>query len=275
MPPVPDRWRPPLAVRLSAGLHGTAAALLALHPAWWPGLAAAVAGNHLALTAAGLSPRSQALGPTTFRLPDGNGVGLTFDDGPDPAVTPYVLDLLAEAGVRASFFCIGRRALRHPALVRRIAAEGHGVENHTHTHPNHFAMLGGAALHREIADAQSAIAGITGTPPRWFRAPMGIRSPLLDPALHRAGLRSANWTRRGYDTRCRQPGSVLSRLSRKLAAGDILLLHDGNCARTSGGTPVALEVLPHLLSRISASGLTAGPLPAATPATAAAAESPA
>ena len=103
----PRLWRPSPAMRLSAGLHGAALGLLALHPAWWPWLGGAVVADHALLSAAGMWPRSQALGPSAHRLPHpGAAVALTFDDGPDPAVTPAVLDLLAAGGARASFFCI-------------------------------------------------------------------------------------------------------------------------------------------------------------------------
>ena len=263
-------------MRISAGLHGTAAGLLALHPGLWPGLLAAVAANHIVISGAGMWPRSQALGPTLHRLPSpGRAVALTFDDGPDPDVTPQVLDHLAAAGATASFFCIGERALRHPALLRRIVAEGHRVENHTHTHPLRFACLAGSALRREIEAAQSAITCITGVPPRWFRAPMGIRSPLLDPALFRAGLHLVSWSRRGYDTRSGNPARVLPRLVRGLREGDVLLLHDGNCARSPTGRPVVLEVLPGLLTHLRASGLRGVALPGATAAVVAGQGSPA
>ncbi len=124
------------------------------------------------------------------------------------------------------------------------------MENHSHTHPHHFACLGIGALRRQVADAQAILADATGLAPSWFRAPMGFRSPLLDPVLHGAGLQLASWTRRGYDTRCRVPATVLSRLVSRLAAGDVLLLHDGNGARTASGRPVVLEVLPSLLARL-------------------------
>ena len=250
--------------------HAAAAGLLALHPGWWPGLASAIACNHAALAAAGMWPRSQCLGRTLFRLPaPGLTVALTFDDGPDPAVTPAVLDLLAAAGATASFFCIGDRARRHPLLLRRIVGAGHQVENHSLTHPYLFAFLSGAALRREVQDAQAILAEITGVAPAWFRAPMGFRGPLLDHALAQAGLRLAAWSRRGYDTRCRDPAQVLQRLQRRLAPGDVLLLHDGHCAATAHGAPVVLGVLPPLLANLRALGLSARALPAATAETAA------
>ena len=252
-------------VRGSVAVHVAAASVLALHPGWWAGVAGTVASNHAALAFAGLWPRCQFLGRTLFRLPDpGLTVALTFDDGPDPATTPRVLDLLAEAGVSASFFCIGVRARRHPLLVRRIVAAGHRVENHSLTHPNHFAFLAGAALRREVQEAQDILAEITGIAPGWFRAPMGFRGPPLHHALARAGLGLAAWNRRGYDTQCRDPGRVLGRLQRRLAAGDVLLLHDGHCASAADGRPVVLSVLPPLLAGLHARGLSGRALPAAT-----------
>jgi peptidoglycan/xylan/chitin deacetylase (PgdA/CDA1 family) len=257
----PDRWRPTIAVKLSAGVHGLAAGLLAVRPGWWPGLLGAVLADHAMLGAAGIYPRTQLLGPTVSRLTHpGRAVALSFDDGPDPAVTPRVLDQLAAAGMTASFFCIGERALRHKALVRRIVAEGHAVENHTLGHKLHFAFLMGPALRREVVDAQSALADVAGVAPRWFRAPMGIRGPQLDPVLHRAGLHLMAWSRRGYDTRSADPGRVLGRLIHHLTPGDILLLHDGNGARRPGGDAVVLAVLPRLLDHLRDAGLAAVPL---------------
>ena len=263
-----------MALRLSAGLHGTAAALTALHPAWWPLAVGAVAGNHALLTAAGMWPRSQVFGPTLFRLPGPPGrVALTFDDGPDPAVTPAVLDLLAAAGATASFFCIGERARRHPTIIRQIVTGGHLVENHSLTHPYMFACYGLAALRREVATTQAILADITGRVPCWFRSPMGFRSPLLEPVLRGAGLQPAAWTRRGYDTHCADPDLVLRRLLRQTRGGDVLMLHDGHAARTADGTPVVLKVLPGLLRALAERGLSAVALPAATAASAGAAGS--
>jgi peptidoglycan/xylan/chitin deacetylase (PgdA/CDA1 family) len=254
-----------LALRLSAGLHGTALGVLALHPAWWPGVLSAVAGNHLALAAATMWPQSTLLGPVVRRLPDPGGrAGLTFDDGPDPEVTPAILDILAASGATATFFCIAERARAHPGLVRRIAAAGHQVANHTLTHPLHFAFLAGRPLRREVVDPQSLLADLTGVLPRWFRAPMGFRGPTLDPVLARAGLDLASWTRRGYDTSNGDPATVLRRLLTGTGPGDVLLLHDGNSARMADGRPVVLSVLPLLLAGLRGrhlSGVALGAIP--------------
>src|SRR5690606_26946563 len=113
---------------------------------------AALACNHGALVWGGLWPRSTLLGPNLVRLPATSAaraeIALTFDDGPNPQVTPALLDLLDSANAKASFFCIGAQARRHPALTREIIARGHDLENHTQHHPNHFSLLGPRAIER-------------------------------------------------------------------------------------------------------------------------------
>jgi peptidoglycan/xylan/chitin deacetylase (PgdA/CDA1 family) len=257
--PAPARWQPTLLLRASAAVHGSAAAITALQPHWWPWTAGAVVANHLQLAATGLWPRSSALGPNWTRLPSAAArrgeVALTIDDGPDPQVTPAVLAMLAAHRVRATFFCIGERAERHPELVRACVAHGHAIENHSYHHRHHFSLLGPRALRIEVARGQQALARLSGRMPTFFRAPAGLRSPLLDPVLHRLGLQLASWTRRGFDTVRGDPVPVLRRLCRNLRAGDILLLHDGHAAHTSSGAPVVLEVLPPLLAAIAQAGL--------------------
>jgi peptidoglycan/xylan/chitin deacetylase (PgdA/CDA1 family) len=167
-----------------------------------------------------------------------------------------ILDLLDRHNARASFFCIGERAAAYPDLAIEIVRRGHGVENHSHTHSSGFACYPPGWLAEELRRAQETIAGITGLLPRFFRPPMGLRSPLLDPVLSRVGLCHVSWTRRGYDTTAyRDPGIVLHRLTRGLAGGDILLLHDGRRTGSKNGRPTALQVLPALLDRIASSGL--------------------
>ncbi len=272
-------WRPTPLVRASFWLHGGAGCGLWLAPQLWPWWLGSVAANHAVLAAAGMAPRSALLGPNLARLPPGSRqVALSFDDGPDPEVTPRVLDLLDEAGARASFFLIGQRAARHPALVREILRRGHSAENHTHTHPLHFAALGPGGMRREVREAQAAI-GAAGGAPRFFRPPAGMRSPFLDPILFTAGLQLANWSRRGADGVSGNAARVLRRL-RDPQPGEILLLHDGNSRRGADRRPVVLAVLPELLARLRAAGLSAASLPQAVaapdvapPASAAAAES--
>jgi peptidoglycan-N-acetylglucosamine deacetylase len=105
-------------------------------------------------------------------------------------------------------------------------------------------------LGRDVEATQSIIGGITGRPPRFFRAPAGFRSPLLDPVLAKRGLHYVSWTRRGYDTVCCDPRVTVDKLTRGLAAGDVLLLHDGSSARTAEGQAMVLAVLPSLLDKV-------------------------
>jgi peptidoglycan/xylan/chitin deacetylase (PgdA/CDA1 family) len=203
-------------------------------------------------------PRCTWLGPNITRLPEAQArgvVALTFDDGPDPSVTPAVLDLLEQSGARATFFCVGHRAEAHPDIVAAIRDRGHGVENHTYSHPNGFAFRGPRGLRREIQRAQMAIERSGGGRPKLFRAPAGIQNPWLSLVLAGAGLSLVSWTRRGFDTVTRDGALVAARLARGLREGDILLLHDASSARDTRGRPVVLDALPRVLDEMDRRGL--------------------
>ena len=265
--PRPAQWTPTCVVRLSILVHVFVVLALLACPEWWPWLLAAVLGNHFFLGALVMWPRDRLLGANLVTLPRSsreNGfVALTFDDGPDPGVTPRVLDLLDRYGAKASFFCIGRRAAAYPDIVRDIVRRGHSVENHSHRHPHCFAFYLPHVLKREIDDAQAALQSITGIRPRFFRAPMGLRSPALDPVVVRSALIYVSWTRRGWDCVSRSPAKVLRRITSRLAAGDVILLHDGSWATARGGGPVVLAVLPQLLDHLASRRLRPVSLPIA------------
>lgn len=231
-----------------------------LYPHQWPWAVATVVLSQLLLMAAGLWPRSTCLGANWVRLPAAaeqrGEVAITIDDGPDPEVTPQVLAILAQHSAHATFFCIGERAAAHPQLCRRIVAAGHRIENHGARHPTLLSLSGPAGWRSEILEGQRILQGITGQAPRFYRAVAGLRNPFLDPVLHGAGLQLASWSRRGFDTQERDPEKVLQRLTHQLAAGDILLLHDGNAARTLAGEAVVVCVLPRLLATLQARRLT-------------------
>lgn len=255
-----DRWKPTLAIQVSFALHAAALIAVIARPHLWPWILGAIVIDHLVLTAAGLWPRSTLLGPNWTHLPataaPSGSVAITIDDGPDPAVTPRVLDLLDQHSAKATFFCIGELVAQHSGLAREIVNRGHTIENHSQHHLHRFSILGPAGIEAEIASAQDTIEAVTGQRPRFFRAPAGLRSPFLEPVLARLGLRLASWTRRGFDTVNPDPAVVFKRLTRGLRSGDILLLHDGHAARTPTGSPVILEVLPRLLQAVSAANLT-------------------
>jgi len=255
----PRSWQPAPLTRLSILVHGAGVVVLVADPASWLWIVATLAANHLVLAVAVCLPRSRLLGPNLSRLPAAaaarHEVSLTFDDGPDPRTTPQILDLLDRHGAKASFFCVGEKAAAHPAIVKDIVRRGHSVENHSYHHSYAFACFGIARMSREIELAQQALHDITGRAPGFFRAPAGFRSPLLDFVLSRRGLSYVSWTRRGFDTAPGDHARVLGRLTRRLAPGDVLLLHDSS--------PAALRVLPALLDELTARGLKSVSLPSA------------
>ena len=261
------RWHTPALVKASVVCHLGAGALALAQPALWPWALGAVALDHALITATGLWPRSTWLGANILRLPPASvarrEIALTIDDGPDPQVTPAVLDLLDAYAARATFFCIARHAEQHAALCREIVRRGHSVQNHSFDHAHTFSLLGPRAIRRELTRAQDALAQVTGQRPRYFRAPAGLRNLFLAPVLHELDLQLVAWTRRGFDTARRDPADVLARLTRELAAGDILLLHDHHSALAASGRPVTLEVLPTLLKRFEQMSLRAVTLPEA------------
>lgn len=264
LPPNPA-W--PRYVGASAAWHGAMAVGALVSPAAWPFWLSGVALNHGLLCAASMLPRSSLIGPNITRLPPAavarREVCLTFDDGPDPNTTPAVLAMLEQAGARASFFCIGDRVTEHPELARRIVAAGHSIENHTRQHRHDFAFRTPGGLRREIGEAQRQIEQTVGKAPIFFRAPAGMRNPFLQPVLAGLDLRLASWTRRGFDTIEKRPDQVLERLTKRLAAGDLLLLHDGHAAHDTNGQPVLLTVLPALLAALAQTRLKAVSLPMA------------
>ncbi|WP_455287918.1 polysaccharide deacetylase family protein [Cupriavidus necator] len=261
-------WRPSPLLYGTAAVHAAAAGAMLAYP---PSLGVALAGvaaTHAAMCFAGLWPRSNWLGPNLLRLPPSahDCVGLTFDDGPNPELTPRVLDMLDQHGARATFFCIGARAAAHPALVREIIRRGHAVENHSMYHRLHFSVFGPGRMLRDIGAAQQVLSDITGQAPRFFRAPAGLRNPFLEPVLCRLGLQLAAWTRRGFDTRSDyDAASVARRLTRNLAGRDILLLHDGDPGIDAAGNAHCATVLPGLLAAIDQAGLRCVTLRAVVP----------
>lgn len=252
-------WRPGTFLWVQLLLHGAALGLLVQWPQQWRWAVATLLASHLMLMLVGLWPRSTWMGANLVRLPapaaQRREVAITIDDGPDPEVTPQVLEILAQHGIQATFFCIGARAQAQPELCQRMLAAGHRIENHGARHPNLVSLSGPAGWRREILGGQKILQNITGQTPQFYRAVAGLRNVFLDPVLHAAGLQLAAWTRRGFDTRERDPNKVLARLTRQLGAGDILLMHDGHAARTASGEPLIVAVLPPLLAAIQAQGL--------------------
>ena len=233
-----------------------------------PGRSARSLPTTSSLTAGGLWPRSRWLGSNWTRLPADAAargeIAITIDDGPDPEVTPAVLDLLDRHQARATFFCIAEQRARPSGAVprdRRAAATASRTTAIAISH--RFSLLGPRAMAREIAAAQASLADITGDAPRFFRAPAGLRNPFLAPVLQRLDLQLVSWTRRGFDTVRRRSGTGAG------AAGPAASAPATSCccttatrARDRAGRPVVLAVLPALLERVRTAGLSPVTLPA-------------
>jgi peptidoglycan/xylan/chitin deacetylase (PgdA/CDA1 family) len=152
----------------------------------------------------------------------GKLLALTFDDGPDPASTPELLDVLARRGMRATFFLVGERAARHPELVARIAAEGHAIGNHSWDHPS-LPKLTRGQIAAQLDRTRAALAPHGGA---LMRPPYGSQSPKSYLAARARGYRVVMWGVSGGDWRGDGAEAVAGRILAKVAPGAIVLLHD-------------------------------------------------
>ncbi|HEV2645489.1 MAG TPA: polysaccharide deacetylase family protein [Acidobacteriaceae bacterium] len=177
-------------------------------------------------------PTSQIFGKTLVAGHASTEVALTFDDGPNDAATPYLLDALAQHGKRATFFAMGSFARLRPDLIRRVVAEGHLLGNHTMSHPN-LSLASGSRVRQELADCNAVLEEIAGTKIRYFRPPFGARRPLVLTVARELGLIPVLWNVTGYDWDPIGVDGILANLERGIVRnrtrgqGSNLLLHDG------------------------------------------------
>lgn len=154
-------------------------------------------------------------------------VALTFDDGPDPMMTPKVLDVLRRHGAKATFFLVGEKVSAHAELVNTITKDGHTVGNHTWTHDwkDIFKLSGGHL--KDMEKCNRAIYEACGLKPRLFRPQVGVTTPHIGLALHRNGMKCVGWSIRSYDTvESDDREKVLKRILKGLCPGSVILLHD-------------------------------------------------
>lgn len=183
-------------------------------------------------------------------------VALTFDDGPCPETTPRVLALLAGAGVRATFFVVGRKAERYPELVREIARAGHQVELHGFDHDRLFSLRLGSHVARDIQRTQDVIERAGVPRPKLFRAPIGFVSHLTVDGARDAGVTLVGCSARALDGfRGAAPDKVAARLTRALVPGALLALHDAS--ERDDYVPASIAALPQVLEAMRARGLRA------------------
>jgi peptidoglycan/xylan/chitin deacetylase (PgdA/CDA1 family) len=203
---------------------------------------------------AAVAPSSQLFGRTVRQTGDASAMALTFDDGPNPAVTSLLLDLLDRHGVRATFFLMGQHVRAFPALAKEIAGHGHTIGNHTETH-RRLVFCSSAGIRSEIDRCDDAIEAATGKKPRWMRPPFGYRGPMLDGAVCRGGGAGVvMWSASARDWRPGPPEKVIRSL-RRARGGDIVLLHDGDFRVLEGDRRRTVTALEHLLPRWKDAGI--------------------
>lgn len=200
------------------------------------------------------------LAPELCGYGDPDHVALTFDDGPDPASTPLFLKELDKAGVKATFFLLGRMLVRAPGLGQELVAAGHEIAVHGYEHRCLLTRTPGA-IRDDIARAKDTIAELTGETPRWYRPPYGVLTATTPGAAQRVELTPVLWTTWGQDwTAKATPDSVHRTVTSRLAAGGTVLLHDSDCTSAPQSWRATLGALPRLLDDWHDAGLRVGPL---------------
>ena len=198
--------------------------------------------------------RAPVFGKIFWRGPrDLPEIALTFDDGPNEPFTSKILDILKERGVGATFFVLGQNAEKYPETLKRIAAEGHEIGNHTWSHEVLPLKLPGE-IGEEIERTGSVIEKASGVRPRFFRAPHGWRNPWVDRTVRAKGLIPVAWTLGVWDTD--RPGAALiaQRTIEGAENGCVLLLHDGRGTEDRADSSQLAEALPAIVDSLRGRG---------------------
>ncbi|MEU8223849.1 polysaccharide deacetylase family protein [Kribbella sp. NPDC048915] len=182
-------------------------------------------------------------GPAPSPLP-AKYVVLTFDDGPDAAYTPQVLDILAKFDAKATFFQVGESVRKHPELTKRIHQAGHSVQNHTWTHAD-LRHLGAAAFRKQITSTDEAIRAQTGSTPACVRPPYGGVDAAVRQRAKAIGKELVVWDVDSRDWKRPGTTAIVQRVLKQVRNGSVILMHDGggNRTQTVAALPVILKAL--------------------------------
>lgn len=193
-----------------------------------------------------LRPSSRLFGPLQTTTGTDH-LWLTIDDGPDPEDTPALLKILDRHGIKATFFVMGQKAQAHPELIRQIHDAGHGIGNHTWSHPQaSFWCKGPWATYREIARCQQIIHAILGRSPALFRAPVGHSNLFVHAVLQCFGLELIGWSSRGFDAVSTDSATVSQKITDSMQPGAIILMHES--------TEIAPDVLQSIIDHAEIKG---------------------
>jgi peptidoglycan/xylan/chitin deacetylase (PgdA/CDA1 family) len=184
-------------------------------------------------------------------------IALTFDDGPGNNFTSEILRILKRYNVKATFFVVGKRAKKHPALCRQMLREGHEIGNHTYSHANLIAKTPGQ-ISREIQRGGAAIFEATDKMPRYFRPPYGVYNRVVKRIAARAGYTFVLWNVRTFDSSItpRTKRSIIKKTKNLAKSGDIILLHDSkSILKSMMDRKVTVNALPEIIEDILSKGL--------------------
>lgn len=201
-----------------------------------------------------MAPTGQWYGPTFTGLPPGSReLALTFDDGPNDRHTLELLEVLAQHGVRATFFMIGKFAKQQPKVVREVVAAGHAVGNHTFSHSN-LIFVSRSQTETEIRECQCILQDSTGQPPALFRPPFGARRSLSLRVARGHKLTPVMWNVSGRDWKGKPASYIVSNVLRGVGGGNVILLHDGSHAHLGADRSQTVIATDTLIRRCSSEG---------------------
>ncbi|HTP68217.1 MAG TPA: polysaccharide deacetylase family protein [Dongiaceae bacterium] len=232
---------------------------------WLIGVPIGIAAGLAGVTAYGaVNSRAQLFGHTIWHTDKPKKLAITFDDGPNPAITPKLLKLLEKHGVKATFFLVGKYVRASPSLAKEIVERGHTVGNHTETHPNLF-FCGPEETRNELLRCSEAIGQATWEEPRWFRPPFGYRSPWLGSIALRYRMRMVMWTLIPGDWKVKPEAWLVEKMkpiaervkeadgsgsgANARVYGDVLCIHDGDYAHPNADRRRTLAALEYWLPR--------------------------
>jgi len=202
-------------------------------------------------------PASRIFGEALIAPARPGELALTFDDGPNPAWTPRLLDILASYDVRASFFMVGKFAQAEATLVRQVAAAGHVIGCHSWSHPN-LAVASSARVREELTSSRNALAEITGQPIRYFRPPFGGRRPAVLRIARELGMTPVLWNVMTSDWSEPSGEAILERLTGRIdrlesqGRAANIVLHDGSHTERAANRGPSVGTVEQLLRRYKA-----------------------
>lgn len=178
---------------------------------------------------------------------ESGAVAITFDDGPLPGMTDQILNLLNSYQVKATFFCIGKRVVANPEILKKIHEQNHLIGNHSFLHGHLFSLQPAGKIYEELRLTDEAIEKVIQTKPRFFRPPYGVTNPNVAQAILKGNYITTGWSIRSMDTVIKDEEKLFQSVTKKLRAGDVILFHDFS--------ETTVAVLPRVIDHIFKSGL--------------------